>query len=137
MNTQQAYERMRAWLTRPGARRAISQDGSCYYEVQYGGDDGMQRCAVGALLSDEAIQQLKETGLIRKSLGTVMSCKSSASLMIAELDGIKQGFLRAAQALHDNEDSWVGGKFRVDLLDHSASIHGLEVITDDELTTVG
>jgi hypothetical protein len=116
--TQQAYERIRAWLTRPGATRATGDGGNCVY---YDRDTG-NRCAVGCLLSDDVAHNVADTefsvrGLIEKDAGARK-----------DLEGIDVEFLSVAQSYHDQRDNWSDGGFKVELLDRLASNFKLKVV---------
>lgn len=141
METQQAYELMRTYLTRPGARRAVARfdgDEFCRYETTIEGE--LHRCAIGCLLSPAALAETREyydenlgwnvTGALRDfagSLGDVLE----AGFSVVDIQDCDPEFLNAAQRIHDAEASWESGKFNVALLDDAARDLGLTVIVDD------
>jgi hypothetical protein len=117
---------MRDYLTRPGARQAIRPgDYRCAYELKHLGET--HRCAVGCLLSPEAIDDLYAIGKIQGNLDDVLQL----DLAKKDLEGISIAFLRGAQGLHDDARSWVRGKFKVRLLDDLAKSCNLTVVTDE------
>lgn len=138
MTTQQAYEMMRIYLTRPGARQASLDGGACSYETEMFGE--VHRCAIGCILSpaglaetvmidDELHEDHGLTHVLRDFEGGLgdLYC---AGFKIEELLGVDHGFLQGAQCLHDDESNWREGKFRVALLDGLAIRHGLLPVKD-------
>jgi hypothetical protein len=134
MDTQLAYEGMRAYLTRPGARPAvdINADGfwdSCYYEKDFDGE--VHRCAVGCLLSPEALAELEREGALTS--GFEGAHDKSAALR-RDLAGVDKRFLLDAQIIHDSSENWEDGKFDPIALDVLAAENGLKIVTD--VTTI-
>ncbi len=129
MNTQQAYEYMRTYLTREGAVRAVNDVGDCVYETEMKAR-GIQRCAVGCLLTPETLNQYSEAqnSTVREYCGSVVGLVDYFD--VPELAEVDQGFLSKAQELHDLEQNWPGGKFRVIKLDALAFEFGLKVVVD-------
>jgi hypothetical protein len=145
MTTQEAYELMRVYLTRPGARRAANE-GTCQYEAVMLGE--VHRCAVGCLLSPETLNQTRyiseefaedagfddttQVGMhvrladLRGGLATIHGLE----YVLPELDEVDFDFLEGAQYVHDNKNNWKGGKFDVVELDKLAGRHGLTVVSD-------
>ncbi len=119
MTTQEAYEKIRAWLTRPNAERAWSEDrAQCLYDTGNG-----NRCAVGILLTDETLFEDGANECIEAVEGLI------ASIDPPELRDVDQKFLVVAQNLHDHERHWdEEGRFRVERLDEAAKWFGLEVV---------
>lgn len=117
MTTQEAYEKMREWLGRPGAEKCYVDDMNGW-NCLYLRDDG-NRCAIGCLLPDDLAQKLAETN-------------ESVSGLIAEnaevrelFKGVSEAFLSDAQQLHDynDEENWVM------ILDETAERYNLIVKT--------
>ena len=148
MTTQEAYELMRIYLTRPGARRAVIWGGSaCMYEMVEMGE--VHRCAVGCLLSPETLNQTRYISLeIAEELGFHERSQVGSSVRLADLRGglsavvglkydvpeleeVDGGFLEEAQFIHDNKENWVGGKFNVVALDVLAADYDLTVVRDE------
>jgi hypothetical protein len=145
LNTQEAYELMRIYLTRPGARQAVeSPDESCRYEIVLDGE--IHRCAIGCLLSPQA---LEETVLLSNEDGELdgtpmedkagevvalkdflggLSALAQAGYSLDDLADVEGDFLDGAQALHDSEGCWENGMFDVRRLDELAARHGLKVV---------
>ena len=136
MNTQEAYEYMRVYLTREGARQAIDKAGDCMYEGRIEG--AIHRCAVGCLLTPESLNERMQSGsqcgdertvTLRDYLGSVVGVLKHFS--VPELRDIDRNFLDEAQKLHDERENWKGGKFNVALLNDLAHDHGLKVMMDE------
>lgn len=143
MTTQNAYEMMRVYLTRPGARQATATPlGPCSYEVALEGE--LHRCAIGCLLSPAALAQTvtfdKETAdelstdpgvwALRDFSGGIGAiCQAGYNL--EELDEVDGDFLEGTQAIHDNIHNWETGVFNVGALDAFAARQGLQVVTDE------
>lgn len=126
LTTQKAYEKMRAYLTRPGARRAVDEDsGECRYEIEMA-DGGIHQCAVGCILGPQALAELGRADFMGGLNGLLAS--SYLPLAQAMLSGVDERFLRDAQVLHDREYHWPDGVFNVRLLDDAAAKYGLEVV---------
>ena len=119
MDTQEAYERMRAWLTRPGASRCGDSE-NCYYLDMYG-----NRCAVGALLSHQTAIEAAPCQ------GNVIGLFADVSSAGDELAHVSLNFLRDAQSLHDNTSHWQHGRFDVAVLDALAKDYSLTVVIDE------
>jgi hypothetical protein len=130
MNTQQAYEYMRTYLTREGAVQATDKDGSCMYETVMGAR-GLQRCAVGCLLTPETLNQYSERleTTVRDYTGSVLGLFDEFD--VPELADVNTDFLSKAQDIHDEEHNWNTGKFCVAMLDDLARKFGLEVVVDE------
>lgn len=140
MTTQEAYELMRTYLTRPGARRAW--DDVCLYETVI--DDATHRCAVGCLLTpatlDSEVHIDVDGGFdefmwgknvpLRQFHGNLQAAYQ-AGYEIPELDGVDHNFLATAQAVHDDIQNWENGTFNVAALDYAARKFGLKVVTDE------
>lgn len=140
MTTQQAYEMMRVYLTRPGAVRAVdSEIGYCAYEAVV--DGVLQRCAVGCLLTPGTLSQEMDftyeessegqNGIVqlREFQGNVEQLHKDG-YVLPELDGVDEDFLLKAQVLHDNSNNWTDSGFNVDMLDVLAEKHDLTVVVD-------
>jgi len=134
MNTQEAYEYMRVYLTREGARQATDDRGDCLYETTIGGE--LHRCAVGCLLTPESLNgrarptlDVEKPVMLRDYLGSVDGLLRRFS--VPELRDVDKGFLLAAQKLHDERENWKGGRFKVELLDDLAHNYGLKVVKDE------
>lgn len=115
MTLQEAYETMRAWMTRRGAERAY-EGSSCMYLTQDG-----NKCAVGAVLSPEALEEVADLE------GSVDSILDGDGLAAAEVMEIGPDFLTRSQAIHDMEESWDQFGFKPDALDDLAREFGLKV----------
>ena len=134
MNTQEAYEYMRVYLTREGARQAVAGYGDCMYEAYMEGEP--HRCAVGCLLTAESLNErslptddLEEPVILRNYLGSADGLLRRFS--VPELRDVEVGFLLGAQELHDEGENWTGGRFNVALLDDLAHNYGLKVVVDE------
>lgn len=129
MNTQQAYELMRVYLTREGARQATNGNGDCMYEAVIGGE--VHRCAVGCLLTPRSLNSYSETedASLRNSINGVEGLL--VEFYVPELDDVDVTFLSGAQSVHDDGDNWQGGKFDVSKLDELAERFGLTVVADE------
>ena len=114
MNTQEAYEAIRAHFRRPGARLAKSDGGACKYRSLEG-----QKCAVGCLIPDEAYDEGME--------GSNLNPNWLANYPFVDglLYGVDRQFLRSAQVLHDRVADSV--TTFVVALDALAAAHGLAV----------
>ena len=147
MTTQEAYELMRVYLTRPGAQRAISNlPKVCRYETIIDGE--LQRCAIGCLLSPETLAATveidDETDAPEWQVGLEVELRDFCGSLDAiymqgytlpELDDVSHNFLAEAQSIHDCAGSWREGKFDVRLLDGLAEKHGLTVVTEESQRT--
>jgi len=111
MTTQEAYERMRAYFSRPGAKRAVTinpdaeDDPMCCYRTPEG-----DACAAGCLIPDEVYDPVIEQSSISEVMrGTVplrvegawTEKKVAVPQIAAALEGIDRRFLDEAQHLHD------------------------------------
>lgn len=137
MTTQEAYEKMRAWLTRPGATRAHN---GMYCE--YATRDG-NRCAIGGILSPAALSEVHDLhGSVDEIIGDQEGWYDDGTGAVltepiwptayAELKDVEPMFLGLAQTLHDYEENWADGVFDVAQLDALAACHGLTVVTDEQ-----
>ena len=120
MNTQQAYENVRAYFTRPGAELATVAVEEGALECVYRGDDDPAsplRCAAGSIIPDEEYRPEFEGKSALSIWQAVPTFRDS------EID---RHFLTAAQEAHDGS-SYVA-QF-VGLLDNLAAEFGLEVIS--------
>lgn len=129
MTTQEAYELMRAYLTRPGARQAYSPDkGQCQYETRIEGET--HKCAVGCLLTPASLRSKGATDApLRNYMGGALGVL--ANYKPPELMFVEQLFLNDAQTVHDNPDNWKGGSFNAAALDMVAVQHGLRVVKNE------
>jgi hypothetical protein len=137
VTTQEVYELMRVYLTRPGARQA-TRDGLCRYEALKDGE--IHRCAIGCLLGPDTLSQVRfydnggqcrgdyELRVFPGSLEALFE----ASFELPELDGADYEFLASAQTLHDNGENWLGGHFHVRALDELARRYGLRIVSDED-----
>lgn len=129
MTTQEAYEYMRIYFGREGARRAVPENSSegsnCRYEIELDGDK--HRCAVGCLLSPSAIDELYERDLMSAGIDEMVSWNLLAG---EELEGVDVIFLRKAQNLHDHHWNWDRGQdYIINRLDRIAARCGLRPVT--------
>jgi hypothetical protein len=122
MDTQEAYELMRAWLTRPGA--AISLDSVCMYRSSDG-----NRCAVGCLIPDNLYDDSIEGG-------TVVSWVHKENNLWKYFTNVDFDFLIEAQILHDLMQNWSTGKFNVQALDKLAIEFGLKLVQPETLEEI-
>lgn len=130
MTTQQAYEYMRTYLTREGAVRAVDSESDCMYETVME-DSGLQRCAVGCLLTPKTINQYSKqvNTTVRNYRGSVIGLVDHFD--VPELSEVDIHFLTRAQELHDAYENWESGKFNVAFLDALAFEYGLKVVQDE------
>ncbi len=125
MNDQEAYEKVRAWLTRPGATRAVYEVPSpnslpiCAYRTPDG-----NKCAIGCLIPDELYEKDMEgkiaVALIRDNPQLVEFFKNCTV-----------GFLDKMQGVHDSASNWDENGFTAHglaELDYIADTHGLKVV---------
>lgn len=142
MGTQEAYELMRIYLARPGARQA-SVGGQCRYEITI--DDVVHRCAIGCLFTPGSLAQVitvdeataaatdydegDQVALrdFRGGLATIMQ----AGYDTPELDDVQGEFLDEAQWLHDKKDNWAENGFNIAALDDLARSFKLDVVIDE------
>jgi hypothetical protein len=120
-NTQKAYEKIRKWLTRPGASQAMhsTEDTCTYYN-----STTKNRCAVGCLFTKKTAESLADSLV---SVTRLVKINDDAA---RELEGISTNFLLAAQQCHDDYWNWATGKFDVKKLDAIARRHRLKVIEE-------
>lgn len=133
MNTQEAYEYMRVYLTREGARQATDDQGDCMYEAVVGGE--LHRCAVGCLLTPKSLNSKSQPRVRGEKRITLRDYLGSAEGLlrrfpVPELRDVELKFLVDAQELHDEAENWKGGRFNVALLDGLALNYGLKVVVD-------
>jgi hypothetical protein len=101
MDTQQAYERIRAHFDAPGAQLARvggsggPGSGTCMYRA-YAVSDSTQKCAVGALIPDEAYDSRMEGSSLCESW------LAKWPFIDGLLHDVDKRFLRSAQLLHDS-----------------------------------
>lgn len=137
MTTQQAYEMMRTYMTRPGAQMAGDESGNCFYETQF--PDGVQRCAVGCVLTpDTLLRTGKEQWCdipIKDYSGSVRGLMDYYD--VPELQFVSLDFLSDAQNVHDKSENWAKGKFDVAKLDAVAKKHGLTVVSGEQKVAEG
>lgn len=144
MTTQQAYEKARAYLTRPGARQAIfDNEDACMYEVVIG--DEIHHCAVGCLLEPETLNQMVEvdknfvdsSNHSEDAIGSMIQLRDFsgglsgiwiAGYKTPELNDVDGEFLTKMQHLHDNAGNWDSRGFMVGKLDELAQQHGLSLV---------
>jgi hypothetical protein len=126
--TQAAYERMRAYMTRPGAHQAKGEDDNCSYAVWEDNDSPVlevNRCAVGCLLPFNLLaeeEDIEGTGI---RFLVERNERVARAVELIDLD-----FLSGAQTIHDTDGNWDedGFNFNVEALDYfAAKNHGLKV----------
>ena len=95
------------------------------------GARGLQRCAVGCLLTPETLNQYSERleTTVRDYTGSVLGLFDEFD--VPELADVNTDFLSKAQDIHDEEHNWNTGKFCVAMLDDLARKFGLEVVVDE------
>jgi hypothetical protein len=92
MTTQEAYESIRAYFTRPGAQLAKKENGFCSYRLDT--SSGVAKCAVGCLIPDDLynykMEDVRVGVLIRQfpELNPIF-------------EGVSIAFLENAQWAHD------------------------------------
>jgi hypothetical protein len=126
MTTQEAYDQMRAWFTRPGAQLArtatITVDGlnvhGCHYRLP-AEPQAQKRCAIGCLIPDA----IYDPAIEDQSIGTVLMAHR---LIDDLLDQVDIHFLEQAQELHDYNGTANVNEFVIGL-DNIATRHGLKV----------
>lgn len=134
MTTQEAYEAIRAYFTRPGAKIAIDPEEGCVYRGD-GNPNSDCRCAFGCLIPDDLYRPSFEgVNVIR-----VLEIEPKLAKHLGEVATTSQGnsFLIDAQARHDNsmydyngnrvsnEEALANFITRLDAL---AKTHGLRVV---------
>lgn len=121
MTDQQAYEKIRAWFTRPNAVFGWDKETeSCVYR---GGYKALSRarCAVGCLIPSRRYHSDLEDcdpGIVARE--------------IPELHGVNVSFLEQAQSVHDSL-AFKGNEYLSDFierLDRLAKNYKLEVVTN-------
>jgi hypothetical protein len=116
MNTQEAYEKIRAWLGRPDATKCTDGPNCIYYR----GEDG-NRCAIGALFPEEMVREMVGPDFQDDIQGV---CREW-SFVEKFLQGCDMEFLLSAQQIHDTQpyiEKWVP------VLDELAFQYNLEVV---------
>lgn len=95
-SNQEAFDLVKAHLTRPGARQAVSTDGHCMYRVNE--DPKGERCAAGALIPDEQYDPTIENEVFHKLVysGEVVLPPDMSDDLIDSL-----------QSVHDNPANWI------------------------------
>jgi hypothetical protein len=143
MTTQVAYEMMRTYLGRPGARRAYDEELEvCRYETMLEGE--LHRCAVGCLftadgLSEratiadpniaEAVGVAPGTWEVREFEGGLAGLQI-AGFELPEIADVDGSFLEGAQMIHDDICAWENGTL-ISKLDKLAERCGLTVVSDE------
>lgn len=112
MNTQEAYEKIRAHFAN-GGELAKDADGMCQYRTEVNGI--IERCAVGALIPDDLYTSDME--------GTVTALLREHPVIKGYLWDVDYNFLQDAQRLHDIHAK--NGPFFTELLDILAVVYGL------------
>lgn len=88
MNTQEAYEQMRSYFSKPGVQYGIEEDaGQCMYRTPDG-----NKCAVGCLIEDENYDTMFDIDV------TTPDDLQSIYGMLTDVDA---QFMTDAQKLHD------------------------------------
>lgn len=129
MDTQEAYETMRSWFSKPTHGPGYDPDiGECAYR----GVDDNHRCAVGAILPDKLYQDSFESG----GVVNILTESAAAKNFFKDVD---IDFLVRSQRVHDDtywELNTTEGvdeeKFRTNFiyaLDTLAENFGLNVVT--------
>lgn len=131
LTTQEAYERIRTYFTRPDAVLARNpMSGTCYYRDSEG-----NKCAVGCLIPDELYdKQLSENVTLGSKIeGKNMNAAIEAHEELRDLlNGLspegrkKRAFLAEAQGHHDSTSTNSVEEFIVKL-DATAIAYGLTV----------
>jgi hypothetical protein len=119
-STQEAYERIRRYFSRPSADLAKSIDlfGSTFCEYRKGRQRNGRACAVGCLIPNE----LYSTSLEENSVGQIFSYFPTLKEYFAN---VNREFLADAQNLHD--DKAASAPHFVSLLDDLARDFNLTV----------
>lgn len=143
MTKQEAYEKVREYLTRPGARRAYDptpvltmdgtklENGCCRYAIEIDGET--QKCAVGILLKQEDLDRSMASfvGGVESLLHEygwpdyIQELGNGADDEEQQYDALY--FLNRLQVTHDVSDNWPNGRFDVSQLDRLARDFGLSV----------
>jgi len=130
VTTQEAYEKMRAWFSRPEAVLAreewTDEEGfthieRCFYREGHAAESEV-RCAIGCLIPDELYDHGFE--------GTAAHALVHSSMFpeLAEFFGtVSADFLSAAQAEHDDDRNETPDDF-VRALDKLTEQYGLELV---------
>lgn len=123
--TQQAYETMRTYLTRPGARQATWPNSpSCAYRTELDGE--VHCCAVGILFTSEDMEHF---GTFQGGIDEIYeNHEERGEELPAGIKGIDYNLLQAAQEVHDNIDNWRDGVFNAEALDKKAEELGLRPV---------
>lgn len=131
MTQQEAYEQVRAWLTRPGAQRAQQGQEVCRYRITM--EDGtVQKCAVGCLLSEEDLDRsmgsfLGDLDELFHEYG-VPDYFQPLVYFDDDMDVYHSPFLQEMQNAHDNVNNWSEDGFNVVALDNVARSFQLTVV---------
>jgi hypothetical protein len=125
LDNQSAYENIRAYLTRPGARRAAPEGvlDTCKYEIEIDGE--LHRCAVGCLLAPDTIEALKITNQLGGDCEEVI-----LPFFDRDLSGIDRRLLALIQNVHDTASNWASGEFNPEQLDRVVQTYGLTAVVD-------
>lgn len=119
MTTQEAYEAIREYFSRPDAVLARDEYGDCLYRTPEG-----NKCAVGCLIPDEVYTPDME-GV---GIDSLLDCGERPVRPLCQtLAGVDRHFLSAAQESHDGAEDVES--FLADL-DWLAQRYGLDVVTD-------
>lgn len=114
MTTQEAYESIRAYFSRPRAVLFKSPNGNCFYRKETG-SKSVVKCAVGCLIPKSQYKASFEN----RAIAEIYS-------KIPALDGIDVYFLEGVQNKHDSSSD-TATDF-VSQLDDLASIYHLKVV---------
>lgn len=112
MNTQEAYEKIRAHFAN-GGELAKDAGGTCQYRTEVNGT--IEKCAVGALIPDDLYTS--------DMVGTVNTLLREHLVIKGYLWDVDSNFLQDAQRLHDVHAK--NGRFFTELLDILATAYGL------------
>lgn len=136
MTTQEAYERIREYFSRPGAELGKSDHGSCAYITASGA-----KCAVGCLIPDEILSKwgnsLNESGSLEGLKDGVVDNYGHFFMAFRDIPGLQEllngedaegqrkfDFLSEAQKRHDDSFTKTAEQF-VAKLDVLAGEFGL------------
>jgi hypothetical protein len=144
VTTQEAYEKMRAWFTQPGARLAMKPDptGGCLYHGDQAGSEYPElagtKCAVGCLIPDalytptlEVVGSLAEWEAVMTEdhyyhRAEEINAVGAVWNALGMDDHDKFQFLLAAQQAHDSSDD---ASMFVSRLDEIAASNNLAVLS--------
>lgn len=124
MTTQEAYETMRAYFSRPGATYAYDDGAAmCQYRTRSG-----DKCAVGCLIPDELYERRFEDYVAAVGLMSLIEAEENHALFAIFAD-IDLDFLVAAQDAHDKNATRDNANISLFLaeLDLVAEYHKLKV----------